>query len=64
LLNDGNPEKTIHPRVFKSHEDFLPWSELELKVQQISQAIEKNDDQALIALLKELVSGYQPEQLQ
>ena len=64
LLIDGNPEKTIHPRVFKSHEDFLPWSELELKVQQISQAIEKNDDQALIALLKELVSGYQPEQLQ
>ena len=64
LLIDGNPEKTIHPRVFKSHEDFLSWSELELKVQQISQAIEKNDDQALIALLKELVSGYQPEQLQ
>ena len=64
LLIDGNPEKTIHPRVFKSHEDFLPWSELALKVQQISQAIEKNDDQALIALLKELVSGYQPEQLQ
>ena len=61
LLIDGNPEKTIHPRVFKSHEDFLPWSELELKVQQISQAIEKNDDQALIALLKELVSGYKPE---
>ena len=64
LLIDGNPEKTIHPRVFKSHEDFLPWSELELKVQQISQAIEKNDDQVLIAILKELVSGYQPEQLQ
>ena len=64
LLIDGNPEKTIHPRVFKSHEDFLSWSELELKVQQISQAIEKNDDQALVALLKELVSGYQPEQLQ
>ena len=61
LLIDGNPEKTIHPRVFKSHEDFLPWSELELKVQQISQAIEKNDDQALIALLKGLVSGYKPE---
>ena len=61
LLIDGNPEKTIHPRVFKSHEDFLPWSELELKVQQISQAIEKNDDQARIALLKGLVSGYKPE---
>ena len=60
LLIDGNPEKTIHPRVFKSHEDFLSWSELELKVQQISQAIEKNDDQTLVTLLKELVSGYQP----
>lgn len=59
LLIDGNPEKTFHPRIFKSHEEFLPWPELEKKVQQISQAIKKNDDQALLALLKELVLGYQ-----
>jgi FlaA1/EpsC-like NDP-sugar epimerase len=60
LLIDGDPEKTIHPRIFKSHEEFLPWPELDQKVRQISGAIQKNDDQALLALLKELVSGYQP----
>ena len=61
LLIDGNPEKTLHPRVYKSHEEFVPWPELELKIQQIYQAIEKNDDEVLIALLKGLVSGYQPD---
>ena len=60
LLIDGDPEKTPHPRIFKSHEEFLPWSELEQKVHQISQAIQKNDDQALLGLLQELVSGYKP----
>ena len=53
-------QKTPHPRIFKSHEEFLPWSELEQKVHQISQAIQKNDDQALLGLLQELVSGYKP----
>ncbi|WP_293602667.1 MULTISPECIES: nucleoside-diphosphate sugar epimerase/dehydratase [unclassified Polaromonas] len=61
LLISGDLEKTLHPRIFKSNEEFLPWSQLGQKVQQISQAIQKNDDQALLALLKELVSGYKPE---
>lgn len=63
LLIDGNPEKTIHPRVFKSHEEFLPWTELEIKIQQITQAIQSNDDLALLTLLRELVSGYQPSEI-
>jgi len=63
LLIDGDPEKTVHPRVFKSHEEFLPWGELELKVRELSQAINKNDDQVLLVLLKELVSGYKPAHL-
>lgn len=61
LLIDGDPEKTLHPRIFKSHEEFLPWSELEQKVWQISQSIQKNDEQDLLELLKELVSGYESE---
>ena len=61
LLIDGNPEKTMHPRIFKSHEEFLPLPKLEQKLEKISQAIQKYDDQALMTLLKELVSGYHPE---
>jgi len=60
LLIDGNPEKTLHPRVFRSHEGFLPWNELEVKILQLTSAIQANDNQALVDLLKELVSGYQP----
>jgi len=60
LLIDGNPEKTPHPRVFKSHEEFVPWEILELKILQLRAALEVNDEYALLGLLRELVAGYIP----
>lgn len=61
LLIDGNPEKTEHPRIFKSREDFLPWNQLELKLQELNSALGVSNEQALLNLLRELVSGYQPD---
>jgi FlaA1/EpsC-like NDP-sugar epimerase len=61
LLIEGSPDQTIHPRIFKSHEDFMPWEVLQIKLELIHQAIVSNDQIALINLLKELVSGYIPE---
>jgi FlaA1/EpsC-like NDP-sugar epimerase len=58
LLIDGDPEKTLHPRIFKSHEEYLRWDELQVYLDLIQTSI-KNDDQiALLATLKELVDGY------
>lgn len=61
LLIDGDPEKTEHPRIFKSHEEFLPWDQLELKLQELNSALVESNEQALLHLLRELVSGYRPD---
>ena len=61
LLIEGSPDQTIHPRIFKSLEDFMPWEVLQMKLDLIHQAIVSNDQITLINLLKELVSGYIPE---
>jgi len=60
LLIDGSPEKTIHPRIFKSQEGFLPWDQLDDKLRELNLALQSNDEEVLLTLLQELVSGYQP----
>lgn len=63
LLIEGCPEKTAHPRIFKSNEKFLPWEDLEKKIEQITHAINTCHKDELLSLLKELVSEYQPTHL-
>lgn len=60
LLIGNNPKQTLHPRIMEAHEDFLPWSVLAQKLDELLQFMEKNDMNALRTLLEELVSGYQP----
>ena len=58
LLIAGNPGKTQHPRIFRAQEEYLPWDAFSLKLEQLQNALEKNDLVMLDGLLKELVSGY------
>ena len=60
LLIEGDPEKTSHPRIFKSNEKFLPWEILQVKMEQIVNAINNCNQDQLLAMLKEVVSEYQP----
>lgn len=62
LLIDGSPEKTHHPRIFKSDENFLPWDQLGHKLKEVEIAINRNDEKTLLSLLQQLVSGYRPNQ--
>jgi len=61
LLIGDNPLPTSHPRIMKAHEDFLPWDELESKLNILNAALESNNVPVIRILLKELVPGYQPE---
>jgi FlaA1/EpsC-like NDP-sugar epimerase len=61
LLIGDNPLPTIHPRIMKAHEEFLPWDELESKLNILNRALESNNVPVIRTLLKELVPGYQPE---
>jgi FlaA1/EpsC-like NDP-sugar epimerase len=60
LLIDGSPLKTIHPRIFKSREDFIPWDQLSFVIQRLQDAIRSNDDFIVSSILKEVVAGYAP----
>jgi FlaA1/EpsC-like NDP-sugar epimerase len=61
LLIGDNPLRTSHPRIMKAHEEFLPWDELERKLNILNVALESNNVPLVRTLLKELVPGYQPE---
>jgi FlaA1/EpsC-like NDP-sugar epimerase len=61
LLIGDNPLPTSHPRIMKAHEEFLPWDELESKLNILNGALESNNVPVIRTLLKELVPGYQPE---
>lgn len=60
LLIGDNPQPTQHARIMKAHEQFLSWSQLQEKLDTLSLATGVNDVPVIRAMLKELVSGYQP----
>jgi FlaA1/EpsC-like NDP-sugar epimerase len=61
LLIGDNPLPTTHPRIMKAHEEFLPWDELESKLNILNIALDSNNIPVIRTLLKELVPGYKPE---
>jgi nucleoside-diphosphate-sugar epimerase len=58
LLIDGDPEKTLHPKIYKAHEDFLSWDKLNEKLAEINEALIAGDESTLLVLLRQLVVGY------
>lgn len=60
LLIGNNPIQTIHARIMKAHEDFLPWEDLHPKLLDLTLALEMNDVPLITLLLQELVPGYKP----
>ena len=61
LLIGDNPLPTHHPRIMKAHEEFLPWDELQIKLNCLNDALDVNDVPLIRTLLKDLVPGYQSE---
>ena len=60
LLIGDDVQPTHHSRIMKAHEVFLPWSQLEPRLQAIGSAMAAFDMERTRAHLMELVSGYQP----
>lgn len=61
LLIGDNPLPTEHVRIMKAHEDFVPWHELQQKLDALTRALATNDVPLIRTLLKDLVPGYQPD---
>ena len=60
LLIGDNPKPTLHPRIMKAHEEFLPWDALEAKLKSLEVALNVNDVGVMRLIVQELVSGYVP----
>lgn len=61
LLIGDNPVPTVHPRILKAHEDFVPWAEFSVDLDRLQQAIASNDTSTLRAILLKHVSGFTPD---
>lgn len=61
LLIGGNSQPTKHPRIFTALEEFIPWSQLQLELNTLRGAVEKNDIKMVHSLIQKLVKGYQPK---
>jgi FlaA1/EpsC-like NDP-sugar epimerase len=61
LLIGDNPLPTNHPRIMKSHEQFLLWDELNNYLDSLDISLTENNVPLIKTILKEIVSGYHPD---
>jgi FlaA1/EpsC-like NDP-sugar epimerase len=61
LLIGGNPEPTKHQRIMRANEAFIPWAELEERLQQLQRALHEGDELQAIALMSEAVPEFSPQ---
>ena len=60
LLIGENPKPTVHPRIMKAHEEFIPWAEFEAKLTALDMALNVNDVGVIRLMMQQLVAGYIP----
>ena len=60
LLIGNNPISTMHPKIFKAQEEFIPWEQLEKEIFKLEKYTKNNDLENIFKLMKKLVSGYSP----
>jgi FlaA1/EpsC-like NDP-sugar epimerase len=60
-LTADNPGQTIHPRIFRAREDFVPWAELTQKLASLEIAIKNNDVASIRRQMEKIVPGYAPQ---
>ena len=60
LLLGDDPQPTKHPKIQKAQDLFIPWNELESYLNKLEVLIKENKVEEILIILKELVTGYQP----
>jgi FlaA1/EpsC-like NDP-sugar epimerase len=60
LLIGDNQEKTIHPKIMKAQETFIPWSDLELHLNHLQELLYTDKVVDSREFLQQLVDGYKP----
>lgn len=60
LLIGNSPEPTMHPRIMKAHEEFIPWAEFEVKINALEMALNTSDVSVIRLILQQMVVDYIP----
>lgn len=60
LLIGDTPQPTLHPRIMKACEDFMPWAEFEGRLHALEIALNANDVGVVRLMMQQLVAGYVP----
>lgn len=60
LLIGDNPKTTSHPRILRTHDEFIPWKELVVKLDALEIALDANDVGVIRLMMQQLVNGYHP----
>ncbi len=61
LLIGCKVSATQHPRILRAHEVMVPWSQLVVTLERLELACQQRDVPALLGLLRQTVSGYEPQ---
>ncbi len=59
LLIGDSPQSTMHPKIMRAHEEFLPWEDIQQELKKLNLALDTCDDKLIRCALKQLVPGYQ-----
>lgn len=60
LLIGDNPKSTMHPRIMKAHEEFIPWAEFDSRLKALEAALNVNEVGVIRLMMQQLVAGYAP----
>jgi FlaA1/EpsC-like NDP-sugar epimerase len=60
LIDPGNTWMTVHPKIYGSYEDMIPWSGLAPQIDQLLNACHGRDRAKVYQLLKQIVTNYHP----
>jgi UDP-N-acetylglucosamine 4,6-dehydratase len=58
LLIEGDLEATDHPKIMRSAEAFELWEDLSKTLQRLEAAIDRRDEETVLQILQQNVSGY------
>lgn len=61
LLIGDDCTQTLHPKILRANEQFIPMNELEWSLNELKVLLKTNDIALIQALLKELVTGFHPD---
>lgn len=60
LLFGDDPKPTLHPKIQRAQDPFIPWEELKKDIDMLCTLADQNNIDVILCIMKKLVAGYKP----